>query len=1012
MRLRNRWWHVLPLSLITSLSELFGSHKEKSQQGRGRRARPSLEQLEERTLLAITGIPLWTAQGPGPIVNGITGSTNSFTGAVQAVAEAPSGVVFAGAVNGGVWRYTQEGTETSPSWKPLTDQLPSLSIGALALSPWDSTGLALLTPTTAVSQMVLFAGTGNTSSSHEGSAQGFFLSTDGGANWASDAPQEEAKFKGLNITSIVTGEQNIVLAATNNVDTTKGRGGIYRSADNGRTWEHLSGEAPKQSELAGGEDAADNELPLAGVSDLIRDTNDLTRFYAAVPNQGIYQSTDGGLIWKRIDTGMPSTLIAGMASIRLAVSEAGGHPTLYAAAIGKDPHPSPTDPHPQDIVEWVYRANVTTTPIAWVPIWDAPAHGQPFPTPAPADSLALLAERDANSLFMGTASNFYRWDESVWSQPSPPQNGWEVITDANHGHAELHADSRNMLFDPGQTLLAAPGTNLLEVDDGGIHRLVNPDSAARAWQPLNTNLSTAEFYSVAYDSVNKLLFGGTQDNGSPEQFTSNSPQWLTGYSTNPARPVPAGPGGDGGNVQVDNTNPSYSLHYLTAQYLDEFTRRKVDKGTHDVTDHRIALRVTGTSKPDGTPYTLQDKDPATGRFVVDPTLPFFPKYVLNAADPKRMLIGSTHLYESFDQGDDLEVVGGPMRNNTKFVPRKTFGTITAMAYGWKDASISDPALAQRTAQADVAYVAASKAGRPLLYVRRPQKNPLTNSTAGEDLDKFTAVDLTKILKLKKSVQFLQVVISPTDWQTVYLLDSSNTIWKIGGAGTGPVVKISAPPGPAVSSLEAVYQAGQGSDPGHTVLLVGGLGVVYQATDLGKDTHWNALPGGLPNVKITDLHYYPADNLLVAGTLGRGVWTLGIKPSELDDRSVTGQPAITEDQGPLDVVLTRSPDRKDILEVTVNGGAEHYQMSTLGLLQLTVAGSDLHNTSLRVDLSNGMIDVSRIYYNGGSGVNMLDVVGKVKSVDPSTTPEFPAGDGTVTITGLDKFEQQIIRLYAF
>jgi hypothetical protein len=40
-----------------------------------------------------------------------------------------------------------------------------------------------------------------------------------------------------------------------------------------------------------------------------------------------------------------------------------------------------------------------------------------------------------------------------------------------------HADSRNMVWVP-----AAGGNYLLEVSDGGITRLLNPDSASRVWE--------------------------------------------------------------------------------------------------------------------------------------------------------------------------------------------------------------------------------------------------------------------------------------------------------------------------------------------------------------------------------------------------------------------------------------------------------------------------------------------------------------------------------------------------
>jgi hypothetical protein len=39
------------------------------------------------------------------------------------------------------------------------------------------------------------------------------------------------------------------------------------------------------------------------------------------------------------------------------------------------------------------------------------------------------------------------------------------------------------------------------------------------------------------------------------------------------------------------------------------------------------------------------------------------------------------------------------------------------------------------------------------------------------------------------------------------------------------------------------------------------------------TSWNKLGTGLPNVPVWDLVYDVKDDVLVAGTLGRGAWTI-------------------------------------------------------------------------------------------------------------------------------------------
>src|SRR5207249_759972 len=103
--------------------------------------------LDSSATATLTGVPTWVEQGPGPITGGQTeglnldGSgtpTNPVAGAVAVIAVHPTdaNVFYIGAVNGGIWKTTN-GTSANPTWTPLTDQMPSLSIGALAFSPID-----------------------------------------------------------------------------------------------------------------------------------------------------------------------------------------------------------------------------------------------------------------------------------------------------------------------------------------------------------------------------------------------------------------------------------------------------------------------------------------------------------------------------------------------------------------------------------------------------------------------------------------------------------------------------------------------------------------------------------------------------------------------------------------------------------------------------------------------------------------------------------------------------------
>src|SRR5215831_3047957 len=252
--------------------------------------------------LAATRLALpqsWISQGPGPSLNGQTEGIgdNPVAGAIDAIAlGANPSILYVGTVNGGVWKTTNA-TFPRPSWIPLTDlKLPALSINSLAISPTDGN--------------TLFVGTGSTSAfSCQGSPGiGVAKSTDGGNTWNVLAVDT---FAGKAINSIVptsiSGGQ-VVLAATADK-----QGGVYRSADGGKTFVRISG-------------AQGSGLPDAGVSSLIADPGNSNRFYAAVPSgypkstsdpclspfqssregPGIYVSIDGGVTWKLASSGIPA----------------------------------------------------------------------------------------------------------------------------------------------------------------------------------------------------------------------------------------------------------------------------------------------------------------------------------------------------------------------------------------------------------------------------------------------------------------------------------------------------------------------------------------------------------------------------------------------------------------------------------------------------------------------------------------------------------------------------------
>src|SRR5262245_16165620 len=263
----------------------LSGHKRHNRSGRKSQfAALRLEELEDRTLLAINCLehpaPLgcphdWLPRGPAPLefgqTEGIVG--NSVSGAVQAIAAHPNdaATIFIGTVNGGIWRTTTLGA----SWEPLTDQFPSLSIGALTFDRADPTG------------NTIYAGLGSFSSGHEGSTQGGILKTTNALATTPDWSLVGAStFGTLRVTAIATSnhqnivgppQSDVVLVATTDFN----HGGIYRSVDGGESFVPVATPASDQADNDGDGniDEPGEGLPAGDVTSLITDPEVPARFF-------------------------------------------------------------------------------------------------------------------------------------------------------------------------------------------------------------------------------------------------------------------------------------------------------------------------------------------------------------------------------------------------------------------------------------------------------------------------------------------------------------------------------------------------------------------------------------------------------------------------------------------------------------------------------------------------------------------------------------------------------------
>ena len=256
--------------------------------------------------------PGWTELGPSPLRSvTTTGDDQDYgfvTGRVTSVAvdqsDLTGNTVYIGAAYGGVWKSTNAASPdaTRVIWTPMTDDQPTLAVGAISIDPSDHN--------------VLLVGTGEANSSADSYyGLGILRSNDGGNSWTliPAANGGVRPFHGLAFAKIAfnSNNPNIVVAATaaasegvmvgaeeppNSVTDCANSAalatcrGLYYSLDAGQSW--------YQATMTDGAGAPDNE----SASDVVYNAAE-QKFYAWSRGHGIYTSLDGVTFTRAADQG-------------------------------------------------------------------------------------------------------------------------------------------------------------------------------------------------------------------------------------------------------------------------------------------------------------------------------------------------------------------------------------------------------------------------------------------------------------------------------------------------------------------------------------------------------------------------------------------------------------------------------------------------------------------------------------------------------------------------------------
>jgi len=216
--------------------------------------------------------------------------------AVAAVNENGRVTVFAGSASGGVWKSINGGT----TFKPVFDSASALSIGAVAIDPGNHKNV--------------WAGTGESWVRNSVSiGDGIYKSTDGGENWTNVGLKDTE-----HIARILIDPRNgntVWTCATGHLWDDSDSGGVYKTADGGKTWRKVLGGANRSTGCA--MIAASAQQPGTLYASMWDFRRQAWTFRSGGPGSGIFKSTDGGEHWTEITaanakgTMVPMSAVAG-----------------------------------------------------------------------------------------------------------------------------------------------------------------------------------------------------------------------------------------------------------------------------------------------------------------------------------------------------------------------------------------------------------------------------------------------------------------------------------------------------------------------------------------------------------------------------------------------------------------------------------------------------------------------------------------------------------------------------
>jgi photosystem II stability/assembly factor-like uncharacterized protein len=392
--------------------------------------------------------------------------------------------------HGSLWKTTNSGV----TFEPIFDGQVSYSIGAVTIDPTNSN--------------VVWVGTGeNNAQNNVIYGDGVYKSEDGGKSWKNMGLKESQHIGGIVINP--NNPDIVTVAAYGPQRNSGGERGIFRTTDGGETWENVLFISEHTGCWQIHMDPGNPDIIYTAAHQRQRRLN--TGVYGG-PESGIYRSTDGGMTWERMNSGLPKDAVG---RIGLAISPV--NPDIVFAVIEAKENGG-TYRSTDRGSSWTKQSSYSTS-------YGFYMH-RLYCDPIDVDRVYAM------DVFMKISDDAGK----TWR---------------NVGEKYKHVDNHSLWIDPQDN------RHLLAGCDGGVYETFD---TGKNWL-FKSNIPITEIYKVTVDNDKPFynVYIGTQDNnslGGPSRTISSAgivnADW---YFTR---------GGDGFETQVDWKNPD--IVYSQSQY--------------------------------------------------------------------------------------------------------------------------------------------------------------------------------------------------------------------------------------------------------------------------------------------------------------------------------------------------------------------------------------------------------------------------------------------------------------